>query len=64
MVDYQFTVTLTGVICVEADSEKEAREKLVNNIDDFYVITDNGQQPANDSWEVDAIYDMIQEKND
>ena len=28
MTDYQFTVTQTGIICVEANSEEEAREKL------------------------------------
>ena len=27
MADYQFTVTQTGIICVEADSEEEARSK-------------------------------------
>ena len=28
MADYQFTVTQTGIICVEADSEEEAEEKV------------------------------------
>ena len=31
MTDYQFTVTQTGIICVDANSEEEAREKLENN---------------------------------
>ncbi len=63
MADYQFTVTQTGIICVEADSEEEAREKLENDIDGFYVRTDNGEQPADDSWEVGEIYDIIREEN-
>ena len=63
MADYQFTVTQTGIICVEADSEEEARETLENDIDGFYVRTDNGEQPADDSWEVGEIYDIIREEN-
>ena len=63
MTEYQFNVTQTGIICVEADSEEEAREKLENNIGHFYVITDNGEQPADDSWEVGIVYDIIQEEN-
>ena len=63
MADYQFTVTQTGIICVEADSEEEARETLENDIDGFYVRTDDGEQPANDSWEVGEIYDIIAEKD-
>mgnify|MGYP003123949625 FL=1 len=63
MTDYQFTVTQTGIICVEANSEEEAREKLENNIGHFYVITDNGEQPADDSWEVGEIYDIIEEES-
>ena len=63
MADYQFTVTQTGIICVEANSEEEAREKLENDIDGFYVRTEYGEQPADDSWEVGEIYDIIQEEN-
>ena len=63
MADYQFTVTQTGIICVEADSEEEARETLENNIGDFYVRTDNGEEPADDGWEVGEIYDIIEEEN-
>ena len=63
MTDYQFTITQTGIICVEANSEEEAREKLENNIGDFYVITEYDQVPADDSWEVGEIYDIIKEEN-
>ena len=63
MADYQFTVTQTGIICVDANSEEEAREKLKNDIDGFYVITEYDQVPADDRWEVGEIYDIIQEKN-
>ena len=48
---------------VEADSEEEARKKLENDIDGFYVRTEYGEQPADDSWEVGEIYDIIQEEN-
>ena len=58
MTEYQFNVTQTGIICVEADSEEEAREKLENNLGHFYVVTDNGEQPADDSWEVGELYDI------
>lgn len=61
MADYQFTVTQKGIICVEADSEEEAREILEDRINHFYVITDNGEQPADYSWEVGEIHDIIQE---
>ena len=60
MSEYQFTVTQTGIICVEANSEEEAKEKLENRILHFYVITDNGEVPADDSWEVGEIYDIIE----
>ena len=61
MADYQFTVTQTGIICVEANSEEEARAILEDRINHFYVITDNGEVPADDSWEVGEIYDIIEE---
>ena len=62
MTDYQFNVTQTGIICVEADSEEEARAILEDRIHHFYVITDNGKhRPADDSWEVGEIYDIIEE---
>ena len=64
MNNYQFTVTQTGIICVDANSEEEAREKLENDIGHFYVITDNGEQPADDSWEVGEIYDIIEENQE
>ena len=63
MTEYQFTVTQTGIICVEANSEEEAREKLENSIHHFYVITDNGEQPADDTWEVGEIDDIIKEED-
>ena len=63
MSEYQFTVTQTGIICVEANSEEEARAILEDRINHFYVITDSGEQPADDSWEVGKIYDIIEEEN-
>ena len=63
MIEYQFTVQQEGYIFIEADSEEEARKKLENDIDGFYVRTEYGEQPADDSWEVGEIYDIIQEEN-
>ena len=63
MTDYQFTVTQEGIICVDANSEEEARAILKDSIHHFYVITDNGEQPADDSWEVGEIYEIIEEEN-
>tara|TARA_Y100000401_G_scaffold78830_1_gene64398 strand:- start:440 stop:631 length:192 start_codon:yes stop_codon:yes gene_type:complete len=63
MADYQFTATQTGIICVEADSEEEAKEKLESGMHHFYVITDNGEVPADDSWEVGEIHDIIKEED-
>ena len=62
MADYQFTVTQTGIICVEADSEEEARDILKDSIHHFYVRTDNGEEPADDSWEVGELHDIIKEE--
>ena len=63
MTEYQFTVQQEGYIFVEADSIEEAEEKLKNMIGHFYVITDNGEVPADDSWEVGEIHDIIEEEN-
>ena len=62
MNEYQFTVQQEGIICIEADSEEEARSKLDQGINHFYVITDNGEVPADDSWEVGEIHDIIEEE--
>ena len=68
MNNYVFTVTQTGTIDVEANSEEEARSILEQNIGHFYVITDRGEHPANDSWEIgdldemDDYYDVEEEE--
>ena len=61
MADYQFTVTQTGIICVEADSEEEAKSILEQNIGHLYVVTDRGEQPANDSWELTGDVEIVTE---
>ena len=69
MNNYVFTVTQTGTIDVEANSEEEARSILEPNIGHFYVVTDRGEQLANDCWEVgdldeiDDYYDVEEEGN-
>ena len=69
MNNYVFTVTQAGTIDVEANSEEEARSILEQNIGHFYVVTDRGEQLANDSWEVgdldeiDDYYDVEEEDN-
>ena len=70
MNNYVFTVTQTGTIDVEANSEEEARSILEQNIGHFYVVTNRGEQLADDSWEVgdldemDDYYDVEEEEED
>jgi len=61
MNEYQFTVQQEGYIFVEADSIEEAEEKLKNMIGHFYVVTDRGEQPANDSWELTGDVEIVSE---
>ena len=61
MAEYQFTVQQEGYIFVEADSIEEAEEKLKNMIGHFYVVTDRGEQPANDSWELTGEVETVEE---
>ena len=61
MAEYQFTVQQEGYIFVEADSIEEADEKLKNMIGHFYVVTDRGEQPANDSWELTGDVEIVSE---
>ena len=61
MAEYQFTVQQEGYIFVEADSEDEARQILENRIGHFYVVTDFGEQPANDSWELTGDVEIVTE---
>ena len=61
MPEYQFTVQQEGYIFVEADSIEEAEEKLKNMIGHFYVVTDRGEQPANDSWELTGDVEIVSE---
>ena len=63
MAEYQFTVQQEGYIFVEADSLEEAEAILKDSIHHFYVRTEYGEQPADDSWEVGEIYDIIREEN-
>ena len=62
MNNYVFTVTQTGTIDVEANSEEEAREKLEKWIHHFYVITEYGEQPADDSWQLTGDVEIIYEE--
>ena len=61
MNEYQFTVQQEGYIFIEADSIEEAEEKLKNMIGHFYVVTDRGEQPANDSWELTGDVEIVEE---
>ena len=58
MNNYVFNVTQTGTIDVEANSEEEARSILEKNIGHLYVVTDRGEQLANDTWEVGDLDEM------
>ena len=61
MNEYQFTVQQEGYIFVEADSEEEAKAILEDSIHHFYVITDNSEQPADDSWELTGEVEIVKE---
>ena len=61
MNEYNFTVQQEGYIFVEADSIEEAEEKLKNMIGHFYVVTDRGEQPANDSWQLTGDVHKVEE---
>ena len=61
MPEYQFTVQQEGYIFIEADSEEEARSIIEGRIGDFYVVTDFGEQPANDSWELTGEVETVEE---
>ena len=62
MKEYCFTVTKTGWIHVEADSLEEAEAKLKDSIDGFYVRTEYGEQPADDSWQLTGDVEILQEE--
>ena len=61
MNEYQFTVQQEGYIFIEAGSEEEARSIIEGRISDFYVVTDFGEQPANDSWELTGDVEIVSE---
>ena len=61
MEEYQFTVQQEGYIFIEADSEEEARSIIESRIGDFYVVTDSGEQPADDSWELTGDVEIVTE---
>ena len=61
MAEYQFTVQQEGYIFIEADSEEEAKSIIESRIGDFHVVTDFGEQPANDSWELTGDVEIVTE---
>ena len=61
MNEYNFTVQQEGYIFVEADSLEEAEAKLQEYIHHFYVRTEYGEQPADDSWQVTGDVEIIYE---
>jgi len=61
MNEYQFTVQQEGIIFIEADSEDEARSKLEQDIGHLYVVTDHGEELANDSWQLTGDVDIVNE---
>ena len=53
MKEFEFSVTSTGSVFIEANSKEEAREKYENNRGDYYVVTQyQGEQLADESWEM------------
>tara|TARA_R100000329_G_scaffold53912_1_gene49270 strand:- start:120 stop:314 length:195 start_codon:yes stop_codon:yes gene_type:complete len=61
MGEYQFTVQQEGYIFVQADSIEEAEKILKDRINHFYVVTDSGEQPADDSWELTGDVEIVTE---
>ena len=61
MAEYQFTVQQEGYIFIEANSEEEARSMIEQNIGHLYVVTDRGEQLANDSWELTGDVEIVEE---
>ena len=61
MIEYQFTVQQEGYIFIEANSEEEARSIIEQNIGHLYVVTDRGEQLANDSWELTGDVEIVSE---
>ena len=56
--EFELSVTQSGTIFVEAESEEEAIEKYQQNQGHYYVITEDGNEvPASDSWELDIDED-------
>ena len=62
MGEYNFTVQQEGYIFVEADSLEEAEAILKDNINHFYVRTEYGEQPADDSWELTGDVEIVKEE--
>ena len=62
MAEYNFTVQQEGYIFVEADSLEEAEAKLQEYIHHFYVRTEYGEQPADDSWQLTGDVEIIKEE--
>jgi len=62
MNEYNFTVQQEGYIFVEADSLEEAEAKLQEYIHHFYVRTEYGEQPADDSWQLTGDVEIIYEE--
>ena len=62
MAEYQFTVQQEGYIFVEADSLEEAEAKLQEYIHNFYVRTEYGEQPADDSWQLTGDVEILKEE--
>ena len=63
MAEYQFTVQQEGYIFIEADSKEEAKSIIESRIGDFHVVTDFGEQPANDSWELTGDVEIVTENH-
>jgi len=53
MKEFEFNVTSTGSVFIEANSEKEAIDKYEHNRGSYYIVTQyQGEIPADESWEM------------
>ncbi len=53
MEEFEFTVTQTGTVFIEANSEEDAREQYENNPDVYYAQTQFGEVATDESWELE-----------
>ena len=60
MEEFEFTVTQTAQVFIEANSEEDAREQYENNPDVYYAQTQFGEVPTDESWKLEPKFDQAE----